>query len=174
MGRGGGRGCGAGRPKGAATKKSREIVDAMVVRGVKMPLEYMLAVVGDETATQARRDQMAIASAPFCHPRLAVVSTPVVNSRESNSAGGTDSAMQIIAVPRGAKVSIKDSSYRIDGEATELRPVKPFTGTAPLSALTDQCEYRREPEPEHERFDVAEAEPPQNILVLESAQPPPA
>ena len=74
--------------------------------------------------------------------------------------------MQILAVPRGAKVSIKDGSITIDGEATELRPVEPFTGTAPLSALTDQREYRREPEPEHERFDVAEAEPPQNILVL--------
>ena len=35
-----------------------------------MPLDYMLAVVRDPTATQERRDRMAIASAPYCHPKV--------------------------------------------------------------------------------------------------------
>jgi len=36
-----------------------------------MPLDYMLMVIADETATQERRDRMAIAAAPYCHPRVA-------------------------------------------------------------------------------------------------------
>jgi phage terminase small subunit len=34
------------------------------------PLEYMLAVMNDPTAEEYRRDRMAIAAAPFCHPRI--------------------------------------------------------------------------------------------------------
>ena len=33
------------------------------------PLEYMLKVMNDPQADKDRRDRMAIASAPFCHPR---------------------------------------------------------------------------------------------------------
>ncbi len=33
------------------------------------PLEYMLAVINDETAEEVRRDRMAIAAAPFIHPK---------------------------------------------------------------------------------------------------------
>ena len=35
-----------------------------------MPLDYMLSIIRDETATQERRDKMAIAAAPYCHPRV--------------------------------------------------------------------------------------------------------
>jgi hypothetical protein len=31
----------------------------------------MLAVMNDPSADEARRDKMAIAAAPFCHPRVA-------------------------------------------------------------------------------------------------------
>jgi hypothetical protein len=34
------------------------------------PLEYMLTVMNDATADETRRDRMAIAAAPFCHPRI--------------------------------------------------------------------------------------------------------
>lgn len=34
------------------------------------PLEYMLKIMNDKTITDtARRDRMAVAAAPFCHPR---------------------------------------------------------------------------------------------------------
>jgi hypothetical protein len=39
--------------------------------GKLMPLDYMLGVIRDTTATQDRRDRMAIAAAPYCHPRMA-------------------------------------------------------------------------------------------------------
>jgi len=35
-----------------------------------MPLDYMLSVIRDPTATQERRDRMATAAAPYCHARL--------------------------------------------------------------------------------------------------------
>jgi hypothetical protein len=35
-----------------------------------MPLDYMLAVMRDPTATQTRRDRMAALAAPYCHPKL--------------------------------------------------------------------------------------------------------
>ena len=35
-----------------------------------LPLEYMLAVLNDETAPAARRDRMAIAAAPYVHARV--------------------------------------------------------------------------------------------------------
>ena len=35
-----------------------------------LPLDYMLAVIRDPNATQDRRDRMAVAAAPYCHPKL--------------------------------------------------------------------------------------------------------
>jgi len=37
--------------------------------GKQTPLEYMLAVMTDPTADALRRDRMAIAAAPYVHPR---------------------------------------------------------------------------------------------------------
>jgi len=73
---------GAGRPKGVKTitPKTRcnpekslpdpDIVRAAIANGLS-PLEYMLAVMRDEDADQVRRDRMAMAAAPYCHPRMA-------------------------------------------------------------------------------------------------------
>lgn len=38
------------------------------------PLEYMLLVMNDQEADPIRRDRMAIAAAPYTHPRLEPVS----------------------------------------------------------------------------------------------------
>jgi hypothetical protein len=35
------------------------------------PLQYMLRVVRDDNVDPVRRDRMAIAAAPYCHPRVA-------------------------------------------------------------------------------------------------------
>jgi len=61
-----------GRQKGsrnkATTAKARQLADSGL-----MPLDWMLAVVRDGDAEIGRRDDMARAAAPFCHPRLASV-----------------------------------------------------------------------------------------------------
>jgi hypothetical protein len=47
--------------------------------GALTPLDYMLSVVRDSTAAQTRRDRMAVAAAPYCHPRVA---DPVMGKKE--------------------------------------------------------------------------------------------
>lgn len=68
---------GAGRPKGAKNVKtiaSEPVVARPAVTVAperrREPIEYMLDVMNDPNADDARRDRMAIAAAPFCHPRM--------------------------------------------------------------------------------------------------------
>jgi hypothetical protein len=68
----GGKRPGAGRKQGAVTKKTQEATAAILASGLT-PLEYMLTVMRDETAQTARRDDMAKASAPYVHPKLAAI-----------------------------------------------------------------------------------------------------
>ena len=80
-GRGGAR-VGAGRKKGAATTRTREIADREMQAGLT-PLEYMLQVMRrepspdlddkDMLAAVALRFEAAKAAAPYMHPRLAAV-----------------------------------------------------------------------------------------------------
>ena len=70
---------GAGRPKGSktASKLAKVIgsdpgaaeVEALARKAGLSPLEYMLAVMRDETEDPDRRLRMAIAAAPFVHPK---------------------------------------------------------------------------------------------------------
>jgi hypothetical protein len=66
----GGKRDGAGRPAGAATKRTREVAVAAAAEGVT-PLEYMLDVLRDPKAETERRDWAAEKAAPFIHARLA-------------------------------------------------------------------------------------------------------
>lgn len=67
---------GAGRKKGSATAKTREIADRAAAEGVT-PLEFMLQVMRDETAERAERLDMAKSAAPYIHPRLSSVEAKV-------------------------------------------------------------------------------------------------
>lgn len=69
-GRGGKRN-GAGRPKGAQTRRTREVAQRAAKRGIT-PLEYMLKVMRSRSKKidATRRDDMAKAAAPYMHPRL--------------------------------------------------------------------------------------------------------
>jgi hypothetical protein len=49
--------------------KTQTVTKATKQPGI-MPLDYMISVIRDPTATQERRDRMAVAAAPYCHPRL--------------------------------------------------------------------------------------------------------
>lgn len=70
----GGYRAGAGRPKGAKAPKAKPIkVAADIKKAARQsgmsPLDYMLTVMNDESSDSERRDRMAIAAAPFVHPR---------------------------------------------------------------------------------------------------------
>jgi hypothetical protein len=60
---------GSGRRQG----KIRRLTEAAILEAQEsgeLPLDYMLRVMRDETATDERRDMMAIAAAPYMHARL--------------------------------------------------------------------------------------------------------
>lgn len=58
-----------GRPKGAMNTRTRAVIEA-AQNGGEMPLDYMLKVMRDPKADHRRRDAMAMAAAPYLHPRL--------------------------------------------------------------------------------------------------------
>ena len=62
---------GAGRKRGSVNRASAEAM-AMANEG-KPPLAYMLHVMRDKDASDARRDDMAKAAAPYCHHKLAAI-----------------------------------------------------------------------------------------------------
>jgi hypothetical protein len=62
---------GRGRPRGTGRPLQKVQRVPGVAAGAMMPLDYMLAVIRDSTARTDRRDKMAIAAAPYCHPRVA-------------------------------------------------------------------------------------------------------
>jgi hypothetical protein len=65
-----------GRQKGVRNKRTTEL-QAEVAKSGKTPLEHMLAVLHDESADKDRRDRMAVAAAPYIHPKLQVVDSTI-------------------------------------------------------------------------------------------------
>jgi len=61
-----------GRRPGSRNKATIARESAIAGSGFS-PLDYMLAVMRDETADSARRDRMAQAAAPFVHPKIAAM-----------------------------------------------------------------------------------------------------
>lgn len=68
----GGARAGAGRPRGAASERTREIADKAVAEGLT-PLEFMLGVLRSEDRPHEERFRAAVAAAPYIHPRLSAV-----------------------------------------------------------------------------------------------------
>jgi hypothetical protein len=63
---------GAGRKPGGANKLSKEAYERAKDSG-ELPLDYMLRVMRDENADEARRVDCAKAAAPYIHPKRAPV-----------------------------------------------------------------------------------------------------
>lgn len=68
----GGKRDGAGRPTGAANKRTREIADKAADEGIT-PLEFMLQVLRDEEQGMDNRMWAAEKAAPYVHAKLASV-----------------------------------------------------------------------------------------------------
>jgi len=93
-----------GRQKGVANKRTREIADAAVREGLT-PLEYMLAVLRDESVEPDRRDRMAAAAAPYIHPRLSSTQIDATDKRDITELT-RDELVAIIA--NGARAAAED------------------------------------------------------------------
>ena len=61
-----------GRPKGSKNKLTARR-EAAIARSGILPLDYMLRIMRDETADKAARERMAVAAAPYVHPKLQAV-----------------------------------------------------------------------------------------------------
>jgi hypothetical protein len=61
-----------GRQKGTRNRATEEARAAAELTGV-MPLDYMLSVMRDSRADSKRRDAMAMAAAPYLHPKLTAI-----------------------------------------------------------------------------------------------------
>lgn len=59
-----------GRTKGIKNKWTKEL-DVKAAQAGISPLDYMLKVMRDDNAHPTRRDQMAVAAAPYLHARRA-------------------------------------------------------------------------------------------------------
>lgn len=68
----GGKREGAGRPEGAATKRTREMANKAAEAGL-MPLDFMLDLLRDVEADKADRMWAAEKAAPYVHAKLASV-----------------------------------------------------------------------------------------------------
>jgi hypothetical protein len=86
MARGGAR-PGSGRPKKAAgfvpSAKPETVLRPRKSLGGLSPLEYMLGVMNDAEADDARRDRMAMAAAPFVHARAEAVAAGKKEQRQA-------------------------------------------------------------------------------------------
>ena len=67
---------GAGRKRGAITKRTRQVAEAALESGLT-PLDYMLSILRDEGKPEGMRFEAAKAAAPFVHAKLSSVDANV-------------------------------------------------------------------------------------------------
>jgi hypothetical protein len=103
---------GAGRPKGGKNApKAGKVVKANIepkvidLTGQLTPLEFMLQIIQNPEADTLRRDRMAIAAAPYCHPRVSDqrVSKKDITEATAKTAGdgtewGDDISSNVVAL----------------------------------------------------------------------------
>jgi hypothetical protein len=113
-------------------KRTRKLTEAtaeavaLTEGSERTPLAHMLAILNNPDAPEARKDQMAIAAAPFLHPRLAMTA-----SVDGANGGTVIGVVNVIGVPRGGQWSDGLIVYP-DGETCPPLPFEPLTPTPAL------------------------------------------
>ena len=70
-----------GRQKGTRNRATEEARAAAQATGI-LPLNYMLTVMRNPNADEKRRDGMAMAAAPYLHPKLSSVDAKLSSASE--------------------------------------------------------------------------------------------
>jgi hypothetical protein len=70
-----------GRQKGVRNRATAEARAAAEATGI-LPLDYMLSVMRDDKVEPKRRDAMAMAAAPYVHPKLSAVEAKPIEPAE--------------------------------------------------------------------------------------------
>jgi len=105
MARGGFR-AGAGRPRSKAVSGAKKASSRPVKSSPDMtPLDYMLAVMRDERADEARRDKMAQAAAPFVHGKASGAKMGKKEQREEAAKQDSD----FFSISRGKPKLVVDN-----------------------------------------------------------------
>jgi hypothetical protein len=157
----GGKRAGAGRKKGSANVKSRQIVDEAAADGRKLPLAHMLDILNDPKASQARKDWAAGCAAAYCHPRLSASATTSLNTPPGS---GNTVSLNVWAIPHGAQIGDNNQIVWPNGDTEPAEPFENYAQpTPPLTPLPALTHHRAEPEP----FEVEELEPSENVTRLD-------
>lgn len=77
----GGARTGAGRKKGGANRVTEEAI-AKAEAGGEMPLAFLLRIMRDPAADEAKQIDCAKAAAPYLHPKLATIDTNISGALE--------------------------------------------------------------------------------------------
>ena len=95
----GGKRPGAGRKLGSVMTKTAAIAQALAKEGAT-PLEFLLAVMRDESQPLATRLNCAQAAAPFIHPRLATIHQTIRDEKQEGLQKVIDSMLAYEAKER--------------------------------------------------------------------------
>jgi hypothetical protein len=76
-----------GRQKGSRNRATEEARAAAEATGT-LPLDYMLTVMRDPVVDHKRRDAMAMAAAPYLHPKLSSVDAKAAMTISPGGEGG--------------------------------------------------------------------------------------
>ncbi len=74
---------GAGRPKGTSKGGLEREIRREAAAAQLSPLDYMLQVINDPTVDSERRDRVAMAAAPYVHPRKEAVGAGKKEEKEA-------------------------------------------------------------------------------------------
>jgi hypothetical protein len=91
-----------GRQKGTRNRATEEARIAAQATGI-LPLDYMLAVMRDPGADQKRRDAMAMAAAPYLHPKLSAINAKLSPVAAEPSPERRSIRVEFV-VPTGARI----------------------------------------------------------------------
>ena len=87
-----------GRQKGARNRATAEARAAAEATGI-LPLDYMLSVMRDAKAESKRRDAMAMAAAPYLHPKV----SPVEAAKPERLSDAERYGIRVVFVRPGAR-----------------------------------------------------------------------
>ena len=134
----GGRRNGAGRPKGALSRRTQQFRLDVESSGLK-PLEYLLKVMRDPGEEDRRRDWAAQAAAPYIHPRpqaVAAEKPPVVTREEG------DAQLDMLAFARQVALVLYLGEKELEEREQKLIEQKPGAKHFPSPGGIDTLPYR--------------------------------
>jgi hypothetical protein len=112
-----------GRQKGTRNRATAEARAAAAATGI-LPLAYMLSVMRDPDADQKRRDAMAMAAAPYLHPKLSAIESKLTPAA-SEAPAETNNLGRIRCAQRGSQPRSGVAAPPAEGAKDRLGPLCP-------------------------------------------------